>query len=373
MSSTAFERVTVYRLAVPLFVPYRLAFGPVTAFDTLLVEVVDTAGRTGFGEATILTGYTDETIDDAWRMAAGFVEPMQRNGALLDRDIADMGRTLPFTATAFGTALEMLRGSSRLVLERDAAVPLVGLLNGKDPDDEEQLAAEFDRLAQDGFRTIKVKVGFAIDDDIALVRAFQKLVAGRALIRVDANQAYTPDEGRKFVDALDPTGIELFEQPCAAGDWAAHMRVAEAARATGLPLMLDESIYGMPDIERAAELGAATYIKLKLMKMVTLESLAAGIDRIRALGMKPVLGNGVAFDPGCWMEGCIGARQIDNAGEMNGWLKAKTPLFAGGLGFADGAMRIPAGWTPRLDPAAIETHLADLRSAGSAAPIAARR
>jgi L-alanine-DL-glutamate epimerase-like enolase superfamily enzyme len=357
---------------VPLFVPYRLAFGPVTAFDTLLVEIVDRDGRTGFGEATILTGYTDETIEDAWRTAAAFVERAQANGALLERDIAEMGRTLPFTATAFGTALEMVHGSSRLVLDRDAAVPLVGLLNAKDADDEQALAAEFERLMHDGFGTIKVKVGFAVDDDIALVRAFQKVVAGRALIRIDANQAYTADEGRRFVEAIDPSGVELFEQPCAAGDWEAHLRVAEIARATGLPLMLDESIYGMPDIERAAELQAAAYIKLKLMKMVTLDALATGIDRIRALGMKPVLGNGVACDPGCWMEGCIAARQIDNAGEMNGWIKARTPLLAEPLAFAAGAMRIPAGWAPRLDHAAIGKHLVDARTAGSAAPVGTR-
>src|SRR5690349_22234472 len=122
MSSAAFDRVSVYRVAMPLFVPYRLAFGPVTAFDTLIVEIVDREGRTGFGEATILTGYTDETIEDAWRTAAGFVDRVHRHGAMVERDIAEMGKRLPFTATAFGTALDMLRGSDRLVLDRDAAV-----------------------------------------------------------------------------------------------------------------------------------------------------------------------------------------------------------------------------------------------------------
>ena len=344
-----FDRASVYRLRVPLKVPYRLAFGPVTHFDTVVAEVVAKDGSSGFGEATILTGYTDETIDDCWTVAANFVGEMAANRANLDRQIAEMGARLPFTATAFGTALEMQRGSPLLALERDTAVPLVGLLNAKDPHDEAAMAAELDRMLADGFRTIKVKVGFGVDDDIALVRTFQKVVAGRALIRLDANQGYTADEGRKFVAALDPAGIELFEQPCAAGDWEAHMRVAEVAKGTRLPMMLDESIYGVADIERAAQLEAATYIKLKLMKLVTLGALSRALERIRALGMKPVLGNGVACDPGCWMEGCIAARQIDNAGENNGWLKATGSLLAGGLRFANGAMQIPAGWVPKLD------------------------
>jgi hypothetical protein len=80
--------------------------------------------------------------------------------------------------------------------------------------------------------------------------------------------------------------------------------------------------------------------------------------------MKPVLGNGVACDPGCWMEGCIAARHIDNAGEMNGFLKARAPLLQGGLEFRDGAMRLKAGHVPRLDRAALEAFAVDSLSMG---------
>src|SRR5216684_3465641 len=108
-----------------------------------------------------------------------------------------------------------------------------------------------------------------------------------------------------------------------------------------------------------AKLEAAAYIKLKLMKLVTLDALSKAIERIRELGMKPVLGNGVACDPGCWMEGCIAARQIDNAGEMNGFLKARAPLLRNALDFADGAMRLKADYSPQLDTASLETYLLD--------------
>ena len=63
------ERVDVRRLAVPLTRPYRLAFGPVTQYDTILVDITGDDGQRGFGEATLLTGYTDETIDDSERLA----------------------------------------------------------------------------------------------------------------------------------------------------------------------------------------------------------------------------------------------------------------------------------------------------------------
>ena len=102
------------------------------------------------------------------------------------------------------------------------------------------------------------------------------------------------------------------------------------------------------------------------MKLVTLTALSKAIDRIRQLGMKPVLGNGVACDPGCWMEACIAARQIDNAGEMNGFLKARSPLIDNGLTFDDGAMLLKAGFAPRLDRAALDTYAIESLSFGGA-------
>ena len=107
----------MHRLRVPLTVPYRLAFGPVEYFDTIIAEVVDRDGRTGFGEATILTGYTDETIEDSWRAAKEFAGgPARGRRPRPPADRTQLGVKFPFTATAFGTALEMLAGSALLDL-----------------------------------------------------------------------------------------------------------------------------------------------------------------------------------------------------------------------------------------------------------------
>ncbi len=350
---TSLDRINAYRLRVPLKVPYRLVFGTVETYDTVIVELTDSDGRSGFGEATILTGYTDETIADCWAATRGLVVECPRHEAALRTRIAEMGAALPFTATAFGTALEMLRGSPLLQLNADAQVPLVGLLNAKD---RPAIDMECEQLLAAGYRTIKVKVGFDLQHDIGMVKAVQQVLAGRAAIRLDANQAFSAEQGVAFARALDPAGIELFEQPCAAGDWDSHMAVVRAA---GVPMMLDESIYGLPDIERAAQLGAASYIKLKLMKLVTLDALAAALERIRALGMKAVLGNGVACDVGCWMEACIAARLIDNAGEMNGHLKARTLLMLGGPTFERGAMQLSAQARPTLDAEALASVCVD--------------
>lgn len=348
------EKITVYRLAVPLAKPYQLAFGVVERYDTLIVETIDNDGRLGLGEATVLTGYTDETIDDCWREALRISREItgSRLPAASTR-LAALSHSHPFTATAFATALEMMQGSPLLNPAQALRVPLVGLLDGKD---EATLASETERLLAEGYRTLKFKVGFAPQADAARVAMVQRAVRGRARIRIDANQGYSAQQALVFLRGIDPQDIELFEQPCRAGDWDAHLEVAKTA---AVPLMLDESIYGLADIDKAAALQCAAYIKVKLMKLVTLDALVQAIARIRELGMQPVLGNGVACDLGCWMEACVAAKHIDNAGEMNGFLKTPLGVLRQPPAFRGGSLLLEPGYAAVLDPDHVARHRID--------------
>jgi len=341
------DRIDLFRLDLPLTVPYALALGEIRAFDTVVVRVRDSEGRSGLGEATILTGYTEETIDECWRLARGLARRMAGLAPADARAAASAHfGAAPFTVTALVSAVEMLEDHPLLRIEALATVPLLGLLHASEPP---ALEAELDELMAAGYTTLKVKVGFDVDDDLARLARIQRAVAGRLPIRIDANQGYTRDEALRFAGALDPAGLELFEQPCGAHDWEA---AAAVARVSPVPLMLDESIYGLADVDRAAELGAG-YVKFKLMKAGGLTSLAEALAHIRALGMEPVLGNGVAHEVGCWMEACVARTTIRNAGEMNGFLNPRDRVLAQPLAFAGGALTLEPGFRPALDEAAV--------------------
>lgn len=353
------EHIGVYRLSVPLTTPYRLSFGPVRAFDTVLVEIRDAGGGHGLGEATYLTGYTDETIAESWslvqRLAGEFA---QRDSADVTTALAPYFESAPFTATAFASAIEMAENHPLLQVTQRERAPLLGLLHATETD---AIETESAALFAQGFSTLKVKVGFDAVADAAMVKRVQAGVRGRGRIRLDANQGYSRDEACRFVSSLDPQGIELFEQPCAAGDWESACAVARIAP---VPMMLDESIYGLGDIRRAAELKAARYIKLKLMKLGGLDRLASAIDTIRDCGMEPVLGNGVACEIGCWMEACIARSRINNAGEMNGFLKPAARLLANPLRFEAGAILLEPDYRPRLDRDAVAACTLEQRDFG---------
>ena len=336
------EDIRLDRLRLPLGEPYKLALGAVTSFDTILVHVV-LAGREGAGEATILTGYTDETIENAWTRAEALAPRLAGSSAeaakaRIETDLADA----PFTATAFASAIEMAQGQPILDVVRPETVPVLAGINATHPAGIER---EIETALANGFATLKIKVGFDVASDLERVGFIQRCNAGRARLRVDANQGYSLEDGVRFAAGLAPDDIELLEQPCAADDWEA---AAAVAKVKNVPLMLDESIYCLSDIERAAAIGAA-FVKLKLMKMGGLRRLIAGLQLIRELGMEPVLGNGVASDLGCWMEACVARHHIANAGEMNGFLRQAAPLAATPLRVSDGRIQLPAGCALPLD------------------------
>ena len=350
------EQLDVYRVSLPLIKPYRLSFIEVRHFDTVLAYARDSEGRSGWGEATLLTGYTEETIEGSYRLACETAEAIIGLSLVkASRKIESLTATAPFTATALFTALEMLQGSPLLNVRGGARVPLLALIHGESSG---ALEAEIEAHLSSGYRTFKLKVGFDMHKDLDKVRAVQSILSGRGKIRIDANQGYSIADACRFAASLSPESIELLEQTCRADDWSAACSVAAVS---AVPLMLDESIYSMDDIERAAESGAASFIKFKLMKAGGLKKLKAALDRIRALGMIPVLGNGVACDLGCWMEACVAARAMDNAGEMNGFLKTTESLFHTPVRVENGTMLLADGFVPEINQAALERHLKDRR------------
>lgn len=339
------QEIRLDRVRIPLEKPYRTALGVFTELDAIVGEIRDADGRSGIGETTIIPHYTPETVEGGWRFCRAQAEAMLgRTTAEAKRGLDPYRASDPHAASVFQVALEMIEDNPILRPPPAAIrVPILAPVNSKRL---EEIPDEIERLLADGFRTLKIKVGWDVDADLRRVSSIQERNAGRASLRVDANQGYDRAQATRFASSLDPADIQLFEQPCAADDWAGNAAVAAVSR---VPVMLDESIYGFEDIDRAAAIKGCGFVKLKISKMTGVDLLIEGLNRIRRRGMAPVLGNGAASDIGCWIEACVGAVANDRAGEMHGFLKNTERLFARRLRFSDGAIVLEPGFRPELD------------------------
>ncbi len=343
--------ITLHRLKLPLETPYHVSYRVYEDFEPIVVEAHDDAGRAGWGEGHISPGYSDETVDGGWAFCRVMAERMIGETPQRAREIAEAGiAQSPVAASALVCAMEMLEGNRHLQITEPVDLALLTPFHATDPGDIE---AEVEARIAEGFATLKVKVGKDVDADLARVALVQRAAAGRAVIRLDANRGFSRADGTRFAAALDPHGIELFEQPCASADWDANAAVAAVST---VPVMLDESIYGLEDIERAADIEGIGFIKLKLKKLGGLDRLDAGLRLIRTCGMEPVLGDGVSADICCWMEACVARSTITNAGEFNGFLKPTARLFSTPLRFGRGVLHLAAGFTPEIDRDALIAH-----------------
>ena len=83
------------------------------------------------------------------------------------------------------TALDMLASHPVLETREEYRVPLLAPVSGTTPANIQQ---DVERLIEAGYRTLKVKVGWEVDDDLARVNEVQRAVAGRARITMDAGE-----------------------------------------------------------------------------------------------------------------------------------------------------------------------------------------
>jgi L-alanine-DL-glutamate epimerase-like enolase superfamily enzyme len=345
------QEIVLRTVRLPLIRPYVLSYRTFTDFEPIIIEVRDDDGRIGWGEGHISPGSSSETRDGGWifcgeHAAAVIGKDPSEAKAIIARDLA----ASKVAATALVTAIEMLEDHPLLRVDRDSRLPLLTPFNSSAPGDIEW---EVEQRLKDGFRTFKIKVGKSADDDARRVKLIQRAISGRATMRLDANRAYSEVDACRFAMALDPAGIELFEQPCRAEDWEANARVASVSP---VPVMLDEPICELADVKRASAIENVGFCKLKLKRFGGLDLLREALDAVHEWGMEAVLGDGLSSELGCWMEACVARVTIRNAGEFNGFLKPNAHLFSEPLRFVAGELVLPSGFTPTIDASMLAAH-----------------
>jgi L-Ala-D/L-Glu epimerase / N-acetyl-D-glutamate racemase len=347
--TTRIMALTLRRLRLPLIRPYRLSYRTFEEFEPYLIEVADDHGGIGFADGHISPGSSAETREGGWAfMRERIPQMLGQNAETAKATALAHFEDSKVATTALVCAIEVLEDHPLLDCDNDTTLPLLTPINAIDqPGIEKEIEAW---LAQ-GFRTFKVKVGKDVASDLARVKIIQNAVGNRATLRLDANRAFDRDNGMRFASALDPAGIELFEQPCDSDDWDSNAAVAAVST---VPLMLDEPICSLADIERAAGIKGVRLCKLKLKRFGSLDRLHEGLTRVRACGMEPVLGDGLGSEVQSWLEACVARSTIRNAGEFNGFLKPKDRLLDPPLPFANGAIQMPKGYRPTLDRTAVD-------------------
>ncbi|HZX68789.1 MAG TPA: dipeptide epimerase [Candidatus Elarobacter sp.] len=178
---------------------------------------------------------------------------------------------------------------------------------------------------------IKVKLGGGAD--IETIEAIRAMYTGT--IRVDANEAWTPEQAVTNLNALARFEIEFCEQPIPAGSPAKLRWIRERS---AIPIVTDEDSKDARDLP--ALYGCVDGINVKLVKCGGIRGALKMIHTARALGLKIMLG--------CMIETQILTAAAAHLSPLVDWADLDGPFLTGddpftGVTYADGKIVLPDG------------------------------
>jgi mandelate racemase len=274
MSQLTIRDIRARAVEVPISRPVRTASGEIEKAPLLLIDVLTDQGITGCAYAF---GYTRATLRPLLALAAELRSELIGQPVVPYARMRQMERR--FRLLGLHGLLGMLVSTLDMAywdaLGKAANQPVVQLLGGEaapvraydsygmvDPVND---AAALRRSLEQGFRAIKIKVGYPDPKrDVEVVRAVRELIGPDIALMVDFNQSQSPADAILRARALQPFDLCWIEEPVLAEDLQGHAKVREA---TGMCIQTGENWWFPRDAERALSAGACDKMMPDLMKI----------------------------------------------------------------------------------------------------------
>ena len=265
--------VRLGKISVPLRTPFKTALRTVNSVEDVIVEIHTDDGRIGYGEAPptgAITGDTTLAIIGAIQDHIGksiigmdvddfedILQKVQKSivGNTSAKAAVDMA-LWDLYGQKYGIPVYKLMGGARKNITTDITISV---------NDPETMVKDSLIALNRGYDCLKMKVGINPEMDVARLKAVRQAVGNDVTIRIDANQAWTPKQAVKILNAMQEQGlqIELVEQPVPAHDLEGMKFVTERSY---VPVLADESLYSPADAATILRMGAADLLNIKLMK-----------------------------------------------------------------------------------------------------------
>lgn len=268
------ENVTAYPISVRIPKEHQstIGIGRMYKRDAVIIKVETKGGLVGFGEShharnpgaiahivnttmrNLLVGMDAAAVTDIWSKIykAQFASHGMGAGSIIAMSGIDMA-LWDIRGKAVGWPLyKLLGGSARKI---PAYAGGGGSLGFAEP---AKTVDEVGPLLEMGFKAIKIRVGQSPVPDLARVSAVRKAYGDNVVILTDANAAYTIDDARRVMPAMESLNVGWLEEPFPAHD---HRSYALAAGFSSTPLALGENVYTRFEFVRIIEDGVISILQ----------------------------------------------------------------------------------------------------------------
>lgn len=268
----------IYPLSIPLVEPIKMSGETITFASTILLELQDNAGNTGWGEASVAPLMTGETLDSLlasikylvsnckelnWNIPDEYSNHFDKvlYGNSSAKSCVEMALLDLYTQEARIPLWKFLRNRLRVNAEvKPQPLPLLRML-GSTLEKEIEDAKKFH---DNGYRHWKIKVGLLpFSTDLDRVEILCNLLKGDT-VSVDANGAFRLADAISFCTSEKTKRLAFVEQ-LISPDLPIIDFLALRSN-SNLPVGLDESIHGTDELKRFITAGAIDGASLKLIK-----------------------------------------------------------------------------------------------------------
>jgi O-succinylbenzoate synthase len=320
MLNSLIKSIDVKRESCELKKPYVLSFATLDEIISIQVTVTLENGEKKTTEVVPLVGYNDEDESSILRYLECKNDllgiSLSEARSIIVKDID----RVPFATSPILTAIDLFSEDlpSFNLEELDFVIPF-------STENTEEIIDYLSNNRLDNL-TIKIKLSGDLNiDKNSLVSLLELNCLKLVKVRLDANQGYNYESCKLFFDFLVSSGIQDYisyvEQPMNKDSWDDHFQIKNDY--PSVPIMLDESVINKGDVKKCY-LNGIEFVKLKLFKQGGIKETCELIELCDKLGVKVVLGNGVATMMSNDIEIRIHSRYkevIYGASEANGFMK----------------------------------------------------
>jgi L-alanine-DL-glutamate epimerase-like enolase superfamily enzyme len=265
------SQVEIYKLRMPLIEPFITSLACETHVENVIVVLRTESGITGFGESSPYMPVNGESIDTCFIVGQYFAKLMKgKDALLLNEHLTAMDRLI-YANTSIKSAFDIALHD---IIGQHKQMPLYELYGGKNNkqlvtdytvslDSAEKMAADALKIKNQGYPSIKVKLGDTKKKDVERIKMIRKAVGKEIPLRIDANQGWGVTEAIETLKALKEYGVEHCEEPIPKWNF---MRLRKVRKNSHILIMADESCGDAHDAERLLKLKACDMFNIKVGK-----------------------------------------------------------------------------------------------------------
>ena len=259
-------------VTMPLAEPYTIAYETISSAENVFIRIETDRGLCGYGCAAPDLNVTGETTETVLQSLRETVYPLIKGSdplriVKLMEKLKTKLKTQPSVLAAVDMALYDILGKT-------ANLPVWRILGGYRRGMKTSVTIGILPVAEtlekakkfmaDGFKSLKLKGGINVDEDIEKIIKVREVVGKQIELRFDANQGYMVEQARRFVEETRSAKLELIEQPTPKGELDLLGWVTQKVH---IPVMADESLMNLMDAFALAKRNLADMVNVKLMKV----------------------------------------------------------------------------------------------------------